>query len=54
VSPTLAGKALDVLGQNALLWILTGISAAIFVFALGLKETAPAVLRRRGLALSTP
>ena len=54
VSPTLAGKALDVLGQNALLWILIGISAAIFVFALGLKETAPAVLRRRGLALSTP
>ncbi len=54
VSPTLAGKALDVFGQNALLWILVGISAAIFVFALALKETAPAVLRRRGLALSIP
>ncbi len=54
VSPTLAGKALDVFGQNSLLWILIGISAAIFVFALGLKETAPAVLRRRSLALSTP
>jgi ACS family hexuronate transporter-like MFS transporter len=53
-SPTLAGKALDVFGQGALLWILIGISAAIFVFACGLKETAPVVLRRRALALSTP
>jgi len=53
-SPTLAGWAADVLGPAAILWILLGISAAIFAFACALKETAPAALRRRGLLLSSP
>jgi MFS transporter, ACS family, hexuronate transporter len=52
--PTLAGKAMDVFGQGALLWILIGLSAAMLIFSFALQETAPAVLRRRNLALSTP
>ena len=52
-SPTLAGIAADAFGPRAILWILLGMSIALFGFALGLKETAPAALRRRSLALST-
>ena len=54
VSPTLAGMAADAFGPRAIFWILVGISAAIFAFACGLTETAPAALRRRGFALSSP
>jgi len=46
-SPTLAGLAADQLGPQAILWILVGISSAIFLCAFGLRETAPAVVRRR-------
>ncbi len=53
LSPTLAGKAMDVFGQGALLWILLGISVAMLIFSCALRETAPAVLRRRSLALSS-
>jgi hypothetical protein len=54
LSPTLAGEAMDAFGQGALLWILLGISGAMLVFSCALKETAPTVLHRRSLALSTP
>ena len=51
-SPTLAGYAADAYGPRATLWILLGISVAIFAFACGLKETAPAALRRSALAVA--
>jgi MFS transporter, ACS family, hexuronate transporter len=47
LSPGLAGLLADAFGLTAIVWILLGISLAIFGFAFGLVETAPAVTARR-------
>jgi fucose permease len=47
VAPSAAGKAADLEGLEATLWILIGIVVAIIVLAAMLRETAPAVLARR-------
>jgi ACS family hexuronate transporter-like MFS transporter len=49
-APSIAGLVADAHGLGATLWILTGITAAIIVLALFLRETAPAVLARRATA----
>lgn len=46
-APGIAGRMADSHGLGATLWILAGITAAIIVLALFLRETAPAVLARR-------
>jgi MFS family permease len=46
-APSIAGIVADAHGLAATLWILAGITAAIIVLALFLRETAPAVLARR-------
>ena len=46
-APGIAGRVADAQGLVSALWILTGITAAIIVLALFLRETAPAVLARR-------
>jgi predicted MFS family arabinose efflux permease len=48
-APSLAGRVADAKGLPATLWILTGITLAIIVLAFFLRETAPAVLARRGV-----
>lgn len=48
LSPFVAGAAADVWGLGAPLWIMLGLAAAATVLALGLLESAPAVLARRG------
>lgn len=45
VSPTLAGMAADRFGLEAPLWIMFVLPIAAGLLALGLRETAPAVLR---------
>jgi len=50
LSPTLAGWAADIYGLSAPLWIMLGLTIAGSVLALGLRETAPAVLQRRAAA----
>lgn len=51
LSPFVAGAAADVWGLSAPLWIMLGLTLAAMVLALGLVESAPAVLaRRRGAA----
>jgi len=47
VAPSAAGKAADLKGLEATLWILIGIVVAIIVLAAMLRETAPAMLARR-------
>jgi ACS family hexuronate transporter-like MFS transporter len=47
LAPSVAGKAADLEGLGATLWILVGLVAAIIVLAAGLRETAPAVLAPR-------
>lgn len=49
-APSIAGIVADAHGLAATLWILAGITAAIIVLALFLRETAPAVLARRRAA----
>jgi len=49
-APGIAGRVADAQGLVSALWILTGITAAIIVLALFLRETAPAVLARRAAA----
>ena len=46
-APSIAGIVADAHGLAATLWILAGITAAIIVLALFLRETAPAVIARR-------
>ena len=46
-APSIAGIIADAHGLAATLWILAGITAAIIVLALFLRETAPAVIARR-------
>jgi len=53
LAPSVAGKVADIKGLSMTLWILVGIVAAIIVLAAMLRETAPAVLRRRGEGMIT-
>lgn len=46
-APSIAGLVADAKGLAATLWMLAGITAAIIVLALFLRETAPRVLARR-------
>ncbi len=48
--PTLAGMAADAFGLTVINWILIGLALAAAALALGLRETAPAVLAKRGAA----
>ena len=48
LSPFVAGAAADVWGLGAPLWIMLGLALVATVLALGLLESAPAVLARRG------
>jgi ACS family hexuronate transporter-like MFS transporter len=47
LSPLLAGYAADRVGLQAPLWILFGLALVAGILAIGLRETAPAVLARR-------
>jgi MFS transporter, ACS family, hexuronate transporter len=47
LAPSVAGKVADLYGLGRPIWILVGIVAAIIVLAAMLRETAPAVLKRR-------
>lgn len=49
-APSIAGIVADKQGLAATLWILAGLTLAIIVLALFLRETAPAVLARRRAA----
>ncbi|MFO1502761.1 MAG: MFS transporter [Steroidobacteraceae bacterium] len=46
-APGIAGRVADAQGLTSALWILTGITVAIIMLALFLRETAPRVLARR-------
>ena len=46
-APGIAGRVADAHGLTSALWILTGITVAIIVLALFLRETAPRVLAGR-------
>ncbi|MEV6804283.1 MFS transporter [Streptomyces sp. NPDC051132] len=48
IGPLVAGLASDVWGLDAAMFISCGGAVAVVLLALGLRETAPAVLRRRG------
>jgi MFS family permease len=45
LAPIIAGAAADLTSQQAPLWILAGIALAAGLVALGIRETAPAVVR---------
>ena len=47
IAPAMAGRVADAQGLAATFWILIGLTVAIFVAALFLRETAPRVLARR-------
>ncbi|MBZ9557987.1 MULTISPECIES: MFS transporter [Modicisalibacter] len=47
ILPTVAGAAADVAGESAPLWLMSGICVIAGILAMGLQETAPAVLARR-------
>jgi ACS family hexuronate transporter-like MFS transporter len=47
LAPSVAGKVADLKGLSMILWIVAGLIVAIIVLATMLRETAPAVLRRR-------
>lgn len=46
-SPTIAGKAADLTDLTAPLWIMVGLAIVSGFLALGIRETAPAAVRRR-------
>ncbi|MFI0186258.1 MFS transporter [Streptomyces sp. NPDC017082] len=48
IGPLVAGLASDVWGLDAAMFISCGGAVAVVLLAVGLRETAPAVLRRRG------
>lgn len=48
LSPIAAGRIADLYGMESQLWILLGLSLAIALLALFIRETAPAALARRG------
>ncbi len=47
LSPTLAGYAADRFGLQAPLWIMCALPLAASMLALGLRETAPRLVRAR-------
>jgi len=47
LAPSAAGKVADLKGLSMTLWMVAGLVVAIIVLATLLRETAPAVLRRR-------
>jgi predicted MFS family arabinose efflux permease len=49
-APSIAGRASVAYGLTAPLWIVAGLAVAAAIVALMLRETAPAVLTRRGQA----
>jgi predicted MFS family arabinose efflux permease len=53
-APAIAGWAADQTDLSAPLWIILGLCIAAGLCALGLRETAPTVLRRRRGAASAP
>jgi MFS family permease len=50
LSPSIAGYAADLAGLAAPLWIMLGLAVTAGLLALGLTETAPRILLRRGSA----
>ena len=46
--PPIAGQLNDLFGISTFLWLLMGLALVSGFVAMGLRETAPAVLRRRG------
>ena len=46
-SPTIAGKVADMAGLSAPLWIMFGLCVGAGLLAMGLRETAPAVLKAK-------
>jgi predicted MFS family arabinose efflux permease len=50
-APSIAGRVADAHGLGATLWILAGLTAAIVVLALFLRETAPAKVAARAAPL---
>lgn len=51
LAPLLAGYAADRVGLQAPLWILFGLALVAGILAIGLRETAPAVLKRDARAV---
>jgi ACS family hexuronate transporter-like MFS transporter len=51
-SPAIAGRAADLSGLSAPLWIMTGLCTVAGLLAFGLRETAPRRLARRGAGRS--
>ncbi|MFI0483913.1 MFS transporter [Actinomadura sp. 9N215] len=49
LGPLVAGRASDVWGLQAAMFIAAGGAAIVVALSFGLRETAPAVLRRRGV-----
>lgn len=54
IFPTLAGAAADIAGESAPLWLMSIICVLAGILALGLKETAPAVLAKRSQSTQEP
>jgi MFS transporter, ACS family, hexuronate transporter len=50
LSPSLAGYAADRAGLQAPLWIMIGLTVVGSLLAVGIRETAPRILTRRGLS----
>jgi len=48
--PVVAGALNDAVGKDSFLWLMMGLAIVSGFVAMGLKETAPAVLKRRGIA----
>ncbi|RIV88243.1 MFS transporter [Aurantiacibacter xanthus] len=48
--PIIGGALNDKFGMDSFLWLLIGLSLISGVIAMGLQETAPAALRRKGLS----
>ena len=46
--PLLAGRLNDMFGNETFLWMLMVLAVISGFLAMGLRETAPAALRRRG------
>jgi hypothetical protein len=50
LAPMVAGRASDAWGLQAAMFIASGGAALVVLISFGLRETAPAVLRRRAAA----
>ncbi len=50
--PVVAGALNDIAGKDSFLWLMMGLAVISGFIAMGLKETAPAVLARRGNKLA--